>query len=233
ASTQSTTVVRVRSWNNATYLIVCSSKTISAMRILDGQDVRFPGADHRDGRDGKGHAAGGAEIHVRAAEAEDADVPQIPSGFRGTIRGEDHELRLLRLRRAADLAQAEAHLAGDRRTKQMVGRDLERGAGEDRRLAAGDAVAADRFHIAVVRHHIGDEHDVTDVHGQALLLERVVRLVHDGVARGLDPEDLVDLLNRVRAGPRGVDVREFENLREVRSLRVDDVPIAALPDDRA
>src|SRR5712691_250408 len=90
ASTQSTTVVRVRSWNNATYLIVCSSKTISTMRILDGQDVRFSGANHRDGRDGKGHAAGGAEIHVRAAEAEHADVSEIPSGLRGAIRSEDH-----------------------------------------------------------------------------------------------------------------------------------------------
>src|SRR2546425_1225424 len=217
ASTQSTTVVRVRSWNNATYLIVCSSKTISAMRILDGQDVRFPGADHRDGRDGKGHAAGGPKIHVRAAEAEHTDVPEVPSGFHRTIRGEDHELRLLRLRRA----------------KQVMGRDLERGAGEDGRLAAGDAVAADRLHVAVVRHHVGDQHDVADVDREALLLERVVRLVHDCVARGLDPEDLVDLLNRVRAGPRGVDVREFEDLREVRSLRVDDVSIAALPDDRA
>src|SRR5438094_9126124 len=115
ASTQSTTVVRVRSWKSATYLIVCSSKTISAMRILDGQDIRFPGADDRDGCDGGPPATGGAENQVRAAEAEDADVPQIPSGFRGTIRGEDHELRLLRLRRAADLAQAEAHLAGVRR----------------------------------------------------------------------------------------------------------------------
>src|SRR3989475_8756775 len=122
ASTQSTTVVRVRSWNNATYLIVCSSKTISAMRILDGQDVRFPGADHRDRRDGKGHATGGAEIHVRAAEAEHADVPEVPSGVRRTIRGEDHELRLLRLRRTADLAQTEAHFAG-------VGRNAE-GAGD-------------------------------------------------------------------------------------------------------
>src|SRR3989442_9125844 len=122
ASTQSTTVVRVRSWNNATYLIVCSSKTISAMRILDGQDVRFPRADHRDGRDGKGHAAGGAEIHVRAAEAKHADVPEVSGGLRGAIRGEDHELRLLRLRCAADLAQAEAHLAG-------VGGDAE-GAGD-------------------------------------------------------------------------------------------------------
>src|SRR5881397_3426637 len=78
ASTQSTTVVRVRSWNNATYLIVCSSKTISAMRILDGQDVRFSRADHRDGRDGKGHAAGRTQIHVRAAETEQTDVPEIP-----------------------------------------------------------------------------------------------------------------------------------------------------------
>src|SRR3989475_10060885 len=73
ASTQSTTVVRVRSWNKATYLIVCSSKTISAMRILDGQDVRFPGADYRDGRDGKGHAAGGPKIHGWAADAKHAD----------------------------------------------------------------------------------------------------------------------------------------------------------------
>src|SRR5437867_6242499 len=125
------------------------------------------------------------------------------------------------------------HLARDRRTEQVMGRDLERGAGEDGGLAAGDAVAADRLHVAIVRHHVGDQHDVADVDREALLLERVVRLVHDGVARGLDPEDLVDLLNRVRAGPRGVDVREFEDLREVRSLRVDDVSIAALPDDRA
>src|SRR2546425_9871465 len=122
ASTQSTTVVGVRSWNTAPYLIVCSSKTSSAMRSLDGQDVRSPGADHRDRRDGKGHAAGGAKIHVRAAEAEHADVPEVPRGLRRTIRGEDHELRLLRLRRAADLAQAEAYLAG-------VGRDAE-GAGD-------------------------------------------------------------------------------------------------------
>src|SRR5207249_2168608 len=78
ASTQSTTVVRVRSWKSATYLIVCSSKTISAMRILDGQDIRFPGADDRDGGDGEPHATGGAQIHVRATEAEQADVPQIP-----------------------------------------------------------------------------------------------------------------------------------------------------------
>src|SRR5712691_7784181 len=99
ASTQSTTVVRVRSWNNATYLIVCSSKTISTMRILDGQDVRFSGADYRDGRDGKGHAAGGAQVDVGATEAEHTDVPEVPSGVRRTIRGEDHELRLLRLRR--------------------------------------------------------------------------------------------------------------------------------------
>src|SRR2546422_11033021 len=91
ASTQSTTVVRVSSWNNATYLIVCSPKTISAMRFLDGQDVRFPGADHRDGRDGKGHAAGGTKIHVRAAEAEHMDVREVPSGFRRAIRSEDQQ----------------------------------------------------------------------------------------------------------------------------------------------
>src|SRR5438094_1351203 len=126
ASTQSTTVVRVRSWKSATYLIVCSSKTISAMRILDGQDIRFPGADDRDGGDGEPHATGGAQIHVRATEAEQADVPQIPRRFLRAVRCEDHELRLLRLRRPADLAQAEADLAGLRRDAQGAG-DVDHG----------------------------------------------------------------------------------------------------------
>src|SRR5437667_6497271 len=126
ASRQSTTVVRVRSWKSATYLIVCSSKTISAMRILDGQDIRFPGADDRDGGDGEPHAAGSAQIHVRATEAEQADVPQIPRRFLGTVRGEDHELRLLRLRRPVDLAQAEADLAGLRRDAKGAG-DIDHG----------------------------------------------------------------------------------------------------------
>src|SRR5947209_3733683 len=114
----------------------------------------------------------------------------------------------------------------------MMGRDLERGAPEDGRLAARDAVPADRLHVPVVRHHVRDEHDVPDVHGEALLLERVVRLVDDRVPSGLDPQDLVNLLDRIRRGPRGVDVRELENLREVRAFRVDDVAFPSLLDDR-
>src|SRR3989442_914083 len=35
-----------------------------------------------------------------------------------------------------------------------------------------------------------------------------------------------------RGGPRGVDVRELENLREVRAFRVDDVAFPSLLDDR-
>src|SRR5256712_11680171 len=136
ASTQSTTVVRVRSWNNATSLIVCSSKTISAMRILDGQDVRFPGADHRDRGDGERHATGRAEIDVRAAEAEQADVPQVSRGFLGAVRGEDDELRFLRLRRAAHLAQAEAHLAGVRRDAEGAG-DVDHGTTSSRGCSGG------------------------------------------------------------------------------------------------
>src|SRR6267143_1129489 len=65
ASTQSTTVVRVKSWKRATYLIVCSSKTISAMRILDGEDVRLSRANHRDGRDRERHTTGGPKVDVR------------------------------------------------------------------------------------------------------------------------------------------------------------------------
>src|SRR5256885_16487656 len=115
----------------------------------------------------------------------------------------------------------------------MMGRNLERGAREDGRLAARDAVPADRLHVPVVRHHVGDGHDVPDVHGEALLLERVVRLVDDRVPSGLDPQDLVNLLDRIRRGPRGVDVRELENLREVRAFRVDDVAFPSLLDDRS
>src|SRR5207249_12164455 len=120
ASTQSTTVVRVRSWNNATYLIVCSSKTISAMRILDGQDVRFPRADHRDGRDGKGHAAGGPKIHVCAAEAKHADVPAASGGLRGAVRGEDHERGGRRPRCAAGVSHGVARSARTRQHAEQV-----------------------------------------------------------------------------------------------------------------
>src|SRR5437899_2651576 len=37
----------------------------------------------------------------------------------------------------------------------------------------------------------------------------------------------------IRRGPRGVDVRELENLREVRAFRVDDVAFPSLLDDRS
>src|SRR5207249_10251816 len=96
------------------------------MRTLDGQDIRFPGADDRDGGDGEPHAAGGAQIHVRATEAEQADVPQIQRRFLRAVRCEDQELRLLRLRRPADLAQAEADLAGLRRDAKGTG-DVDHG----------------------------------------------------------------------------------------------------------
>src|SRR6266550_4522942 len=76
ASTQSMTVVRVRSWKSATYLIVCSSKTISAMGS-GAEDVRFSGAEDRDGGDGKGHPTGGAQVDVRPREPQGPDVPRV------------------------------------------------------------------------------------------------------------------------------------------------------------
>src|SRR2546428_7334942 len=106
------------------------------MRILDGQDVRFPGADHRDRGDGERHATGRAEIDVRAAEAEQADVPQVPRGFLGAVRGKDHELRFLRLRRATHLAQAEAHLTGVRRDAEGAG-DVDHGTTSSRGSSGG------------------------------------------------------------------------------------------------
>src|SRR5213594_4876544 len=86
ASTQSTTVVRVRSWNSATYLIVCSSKTISTMRILDAEDVRLAGADHHNRGNGERHPARGAQVHVRAREPEPADFPEDAVQDLGEVR---------------------------------------------------------------------------------------------------------------------------------------------------
>src|SRR5438034_1859630 len=83
ASTQSTTVVRVRSWKRATYLIVCSSKTISAMRTLDAQDVRLPRADDRDRGDGERHSARGPQVDVGPGEPEG---PDFAEGVCGGLR---------------------------------------------------------------------------------------------------------------------------------------------------
>src|SRR3989442_6038622 len=121
ASTQSTTVVRVRSWNSATYLIVCSSKTISAMRILDAEDVRLAGADYRNRGNGERHPARGAQVHVRTPEAEPAHVPEVLDGVLRAVRGEDDELRALRLRCATDLPQPEPHVARVRRNPEGAG----------------------------------------------------------------------------------------------------------------
>src|SRR3972149_6413428 len=67
-STQSTTVVLVRSWNRRTYWIVSSVNVISAMRHLGGQDVRVPGVDDRERGDGERLPAGRAPLRVRPLE---------------------------------------------------------------------------------------------------------------------------------------------------------------------
>src|SRR2546426_10117295 len=110
ASTQSTTVVRVRSWKRATYLIVCSSKTISAMRILDGEDVRLPGTDHRDGRDRERHTTGGPKVDVRPGESEEFDVPELVQRTFRAVRSNDDQLGALCLCRPPNLPQSKSHV---------------------------------------------------------------------------------------------------------------------------
>src|SRR6266699_5307893 len=123
ASTQSTTVERLRSWKRATYLIVCSSKTISAMRILDAQDVRLPGADDGNRGDVERHPARGPEVDVRSGEPEGPDFAErVRRGLRA-VRCEDHQLRGLRFRGTPDLPQAEPDVAGGRRDPKGAGRD--------------------------------------------------------------------------------------------------------------
>src|SRR5467141_53124 len=110
ASTQSTTVVRVKSWKRATYLIVCSSKTISAMRILDGEDVRLSRANHRDGRDRERHTTGGPKVDVRPGESKQFDVPELVQCTFRAVRGDDDQLGALCLGRAPHLAQSKSHV---------------------------------------------------------------------------------------------------------------------------
>src|SRR5467141_1778766 len=110
ASTQSTTVVRVRSWKRATYLIVCSSKTISAMRILDGEDVRLPGADHRDCRDRERHTTGGPKVDVRPGEPKQFDVPELVQRTFRAVRSNDDQPGALCLGRPPNLPQSKSHV---------------------------------------------------------------------------------------------------------------------------
>src|SRR3989442_12474717 len=133
ASTQSITVFRVRAWNSATYLIVCSSKTISAMRILDAEDVRLAGADHCNRGNGEGHPARGPQVHVRARKPEPAHVPEGLDGVLRAVRREEDELRALRLRRARDLPQPEPTVA------LVRGNPAGRGHVDHGRVSANDA----------------------------------------------------------------------------------------------
>src|SRR5207244_738062 len=246
ASTQSTTVVRVRSWKRATYLIVCSSKTISTMRPQALRMFESPGlstapaatetgtpqaaprptvgpGNGNGARNGRNRHGFWLRNRRRLRQARGRLVDQVHGpGAQGDRLAHDHVLR--------DAVQV-VHLARDRRPKEVMGGDLERRASQDGRFPPRDPVSPDRLHIPVVCHHVRDEHDVTAIHGEPLFLEGVVGLVHDRVAGGLDAKNLVDLLNRVRGRPRGVDVGQLEDLREVRALRIDHVAVAPLPDD--
>src|SRR5712692_462944 len=82
------------------------------------EDVRLAGVEHGDRGDGKRDAARGAQVDVRSRESQHPDVLEVLGGFRRTVGGQHDELRALGLRRAADLAQAEPHIA-------RVGREAE------------------------------------------------------------------------------------------------------------
>src|SRR5437879_4727412 len=199
ASTQSTTVVLVRSWKRATYLIVCSSKTISTMRPQALRMFESPGLST---------ATAATEKGTPQAAPRSTFVPGNRRRFRqarGRLVDQVHGPGAQRDRLAHDHVLGDAvqvvHFARDRRPKEVMGRDLERRTGEDGRFPSRDPVSPDRLHIPVVRHHVRDEHDVPDIHGEPLFLKGVVGLVHNRVPRGLDAEDLVDLLNRVRGRP--------------------------------
>src|SRR3990170_7054400 len=119
-STQSTTVVLVRSWNRRTYWIVSSVNVISAMPHLGGQDVRVSGVDDRERGHGERLSARGAQLRVCPLEREGlrAEGRKI---FRA-VRRDDDEAGLPRPCGQTNLPRPEPNLA-------RVHRDLE-GAGD-------------------------------------------------------------------------------------------------------
>src|SRR5881396_3346384 len=122
ASTQSTTVVRVRSWKRATYLIVCSSKTISTMRPQALRMFESPGLSTATAATEKG----GPQVDVRAGELQQANLAEGRERVRRAVRRDDDDLRALRLRGATDFSQSEAHLARVRRDPEGPG-DVDHG----------------------------------------------------------------------------------------------------------
>src|SRR3989475_9209201 len=79
------------------------------------------GADYRNRSNGERNPARGAQVHVRARKPEAAHVPEVLDGVLRAVRGEDDELRALRLRRATDLPQPEPHVARVRRDPEGAG----------------------------------------------------------------------------------------------------------------
>src|SRR5437660_282084 len=90
------------------------------------EDVRVAGAEYRDGRDREGHPAGGPQVDVRAGKPQQADLAEGRNGVRRAVRRDDDDLRALRLRRAPDFSQSEAHLARVRRDSERP-RDVNHG----------------------------------------------------------------------------------------------------------
>src|SRR5436190_1238235 len=176
ASTQSTTVVRVRSWKRATYLIVCSSKTISTMRPQALRMFESPGLSTATAATEKGTPQAAPRSTFVPGNCSRRTSPRAASASGGQF---DETTTIFAL-------FAFAARRTSRRPKEVMGGDLERRASQDGRFPPRDPVSPDRLHIPVVCHHVRDEHDVTDIYGEPLFLEGVVGLVHDRVPRGLD-----------------------------------------------
>src|SRR5208282_571868 len=124
------------------------------------------------------------------------------------------------------------HFAGDGGPQKMGRGDLERGAGEHARLLARDPVPTDRADVALVGHHVRDEHEVADIDAETLLGERPIRLVDERGARRLDAVDAVDLEDRVRGRPDPVHAGDLDDPLEVRALGIDHVLVLFFADER-
>src|SRR5438270_894129 len=214
ASTQSTTVVRVRSWKRATYLIVCSSKTISTMRPQALRMFESPGLSTAMAATEKGTPQAAPRSTFVPGNRRRRTSPRAATVSGGQFDETTTIFALFafaarRTSRSPKRTSPVSVATRSARETSITGRPLRW------------APRAPRLRLR--QRERG--------RGRGLFLERVVRLVHNRVPRGLDAKDLVDLLNRVRGRPRGVDVGQLEDLREVRALRIDHVAVAPLPDD--
>ena len=207
-----------------------------------GQNQLLLRLDFESSRDATG-AAAAAELHrvrvgTRRRLLQLGDLHRVLRGINTLIHRRRSLLVLVQSlqshRSVPQLEHAGSHRHGDthddalahavdgirpsvqRRVEQVVRGLLERRQHQHAVLHLRHAEPGDTQHLALVRHHVGEEHRVPRVDGHAVRLHRVVDLFDDARPRGFDAQRALSLHDVVGGG-----VRPFDALDSHDSLQVD------------